>query len=133
MGHRLRKKSQRLNCKDTRWLSVRAALRSPAHLLKSIFAKSEFDMGFPSAAAFVAVPFSTLPAGALCRCSERGTIESWVRPLPLDPNTWRGIMSPEGRLEPALSAAPMFLRGGLLMATEILFPSTSMPSIFSTA
>lgn len=47
------------------------------------------------------------------------------------PYTWRGIASPVGLLDPGLSI--VFLRGGLLIATEILLPSTSMPSIFSTA
>lgn len=40
-------------------------------------------------------------------------------------------MSDVGLLEPGLSI--MFLRGGLLIATEILLPSTSVPSIFRTA
>lgn len=47
------------------------------------------------------------------------------------PYTWRGMASPVGLLDPGLSI--VFLRGGLLIATEILLPSTSMPSIFSTA
>lgn len=150
--------------------SVKAVvILSSSHFLRSILAKSEFDKGFVSPAVLVvagfcaaAVPFSTLPAGSLCRCSERGSNESWVRPLPLlqteikqhrfwtgtdlrmegfqnisvksqtyDPKTWRGIKSAPGLLEPGLSIT--FLRGGLLMATEILLPSTSMPSIFRTA
>lgn len=56
-----------------------------SHLLRSILAKSEFDNGFVSPAAFsaAAAPFSALPPGPLCRCRERGSSESWVRPLPL--------------------------------------------------
>lgn len=60
---------------------------SSSHLLRSIRAKSEFDKGFVSAAGFTGalavVPFSTLPTVSLCRCRERGSIDSWVRPLPL--------------------------------------------------
>lgn len=67
---------------------------SSSHLLRSILEKSEFDKDFVSAAAFAdaladagtcsaAVPFSTLLTGKLCRCRERGSNDSWVRPLPL--------------------------------------------------
>lgn len=61
-------------------------------MLRSILAKSEFDNCFGSPAAFpaalagspsAALPFSTFPAGADCRCRERGSMESWVRPFPL--------------------------------------------------
>lgn len=73
--------------------SVKAEIsRSSSHFLRSILAKSEFDKGFVSPAAFAAalavacsaaVPFSTLLTGPLCRCRERGSSESWVRPFPL--------------------------------------------------
>lgn len=75
--------------------SVKAVLiLSSSHLLRSILEKSEFDKDFVSAAAFAGalavagscldvVPFSTLFIGKLCRCRERGSNDSWVRPLPL--------------------------------------------------
>lgn len=64
--------------------SVKAVvILSSSHFLRSIFAKSEFDKGFVSPAVLVvagfcaaAVPFSTLPADSLGRCSERGSNES---------------------------------------------------------
>lgn len=83
-------------CKDTRWLSVRRAdedLSPPpsSHFFRNILAKSELDRGLVSPAVLsaaagscsAAVPFSTLPLGAACRCRERGSKETWVRPLPL--------------------------------------------------
>lgn len=79
--------------------------RSSSHLLRSILAKSEFDKGLVSPAAFTcsgAVPFSTLLGGPLCRCRERGSNESWVRPLPLleKENSYR---SENGRLSEPFS------------------------------
>lgn len=63
---------------------------SSSHLLRSILEKSELDKVLVSAevsanagACSAAFPFSTLLTGKLCRCRERGSNDSWVRPLPL--------------------------------------------------
>lgn len=77
--------------KEVRWLSGQM-LSQFSYLLRSILAKSELDRDLGSPAVFAttaavldAVPFSTLLPGAVPRCSERGSRDTCVRPLPLAP------------------------------------------------